>query len=271
MSAHASIPPSRPSRAPEPGAVLVLRFGTALGLAAAAAVGCALPAALRVSDAAGNLPMFRAWIAIAAAALGPMLVAVVVLRAARDGLRAFSGPGAEARLFAGALWLAAVTVGLAFLGSELRATTHHHGLAGVTFAFLALAWALATAAACARIETILQSGPRGMRRALATILGLGALLALSWTTARFSRATSAGQGPSAAAATVVDLLSFTLAALLTTHRSNLARRWLALVGPPVAVLVAAMGLATLRDPRLCDAIEATAPAFAPAISALRLR
>src|SRR5579872_5733842 len=110
----------------------VLRVGTAVGLGVAASLGCTLPAALRVSGSgltdAGPL---RAWVALAAAALGPMIATVLILRAARDGLRAFGGEGAELRAYGAGLWLASLLVGFSVFGSVLRATTHHHALAGV--------------------------------------------------------------------------------------------------------------------------------------------
>ncbi len=269
MPASESTPPSRP---PEPSGVLVLRFGTALGLAAAAALASTFPAATRVAGAlAGAESTLRVWTAVATAALGPMLAAVVVLRGAREGLRAFGGSGAELRAVGAVLWLASLFVGLAMLGGMLRATTHNHALAGVTFAFGAVALALGAAAFCARVVAILGDSSAGTRRALVGVLGGVAVLAVAWTLARFARAVSHDAAPSTAASTVLDLLAFALAAVLTTNRSLVARRWLALVGPPIAVVIAAAGLSTMRDTRLCDAIAEYAPTFAPAVSVLRVR
>src|SRR5258708_6925172 len=104
-------PPSSPSLGGnEETGSLVLRFGTAVGHAEASAMAGALPAALRVGaglgaglgqDATG-----RVWTGLAAVSLVPMVAAVVVLRGAREGLRAFGGPGAELRAYGVGLWAA---------------------------------------------------------------------------------------------------------------------------------------------------------------------
>src|SRR5260370_19944491 len=130
-----------PASAPPPlgphdeGGSLVLRFGTAVGLAAGAALAPALPATMRISGAlASGHGLGHVWLALAAATLGPMVAAIVVLRGAREGLRAFGGSGAGLRIYGVGLWLASLLVGLSLFGGILRATTHHHALAGVTFA-----------------------------------------------------------------------------------------------------------------------------------------
>jgi hypothetical protein len=130
--------------AAEESASLVVRFGAALGLAAAGAVVCSAPATFRLSAALGGGALnARAWLALSAAALGPMVAAIVVLRGAGEGLRAFAGPGAALRAFGVGLWLVSLLVALSWFGSILRAATHHHALAGVTYAFGALALGVA--------------------------------------------------------------------------------------------------------------------------------
>src|SRR5208283_2583547 len=109
---------------PTPEGSLLVRIGTALGLSAAAALACALPAALRVSSAGGGSGAngtAHAWVALAAAELVPMLVAVLVLRGAREGLRAFTGEGAGLRAWGMAVWVGAQFVSLAAVGAVLRA------------------------------------------------------------------------------------------------------------------------------------------------------
>jgi len=242
----------------------VTRFGTAVGLAAVAALACALPAAMRISSANASESTARVWVALAAAALGPMVAAVVVLRGAREGLRAFGGPGSALRAFGVTLWLSSLLVGLSVFGSMLRATTHHHALAGVTFAFGAVALATGSGVVCVRIVSILRDAPRGVRRLLAVALGLTACAALAWIGLGFVRAASSDRSSSAAAGTVVDVLAFTLTAMFGARRSLMGSRLVALVGPPVAVVVLAVGASTLRDPPLREVIGERAPAFAPA-------
>jgi hypothetical protein len=265
---HAPAPPP-PSAAEEIGSP-VLRFGTAVGLALIAALACAFPAALRVSAlGAGPGETMRAWVALSAAAIGPMIGAVVVLRSAREGLRAFGGPGAELRAFGVGLWVASLLVALAIFGGALRATTHHHALAGVTFAAGAVALAIGTALLCVRIVAILRDASAGARRILVIALSLLALLAIGVVGLRFMRAAAHDPASSAAAGTVVDVLAFALGALFAARRSLATRRELALLGPPIAVFIAAVGASTLRDGPLLDAIDERAPAFSPVVDLAR--
>lgn len=190
----------------------------------------------------------------------------------REGLRAFVGPGAALRAYGVGLWLASLVVALAVFGSTLRRTTHQHALAGVTFACGAAALALGTAVVCARIVAILRNAAPGTRRALSTALAALVIAGLAWVGLAFLRAVTSDPASVAASGTVVDILAFLLAALLASRVSfaSLAsfapRRALALVGPPVAVAVTALGLSVLREAPLRMAVEDRAPAFAPAVA-----
>jgi hypothetical protein len=260
-----SLPPAPIAAPPEDTGSLVLHFGTALGLAAAAALAAALPAALRVAAATGQDGTARAWAGLAAAALAPMVVMVVVLRGAREGLRAFGGPGAELRAYGVGLWAASLLVTLTFFGSVLRATTHQHALAGVTFALGALALAVGIALACVRVVAILRGASAGLRGGLAFALALVLFVALGVVGERFLQGASREPASGPAAGMVVDVLAFSLAALFAARRSLASRRALAVVGPPVAVAIAALGLSALRDPPLRAAIDERAPVFAPMV------
>lgn len=260
--------PPPPARVEEGGSAVV-RFGTAVGLAAVAALACVVPAALRVASTdAGDVRATHAWVALAASALLPMLAAVVVLRGAREGLRAFAGPGAGLRLYGVALWMATLLVGLSLFGSMLRATTHHHALAGVTFAFGALAFAVGDALVCVRVVAIARAMPERGRRVLLPAIAIAVGIVLLAVGVRFVRAASHDAASYAAAGTVVDVLAFALAALFASRRSLVSRRSIALVGPPIAVVVAAVGVAMLRDEPLRTAIGDRAPAFAAVVEAL---
>jgi hypothetical protein len=264
---HASAPPP-PTAAVESGS-LIVRFGTALGLGAVAALACVIPATMRVAPSASeSAGTARVWIALAAAALLPTTAAVVVLRGAREGLRAFAGPGAGLRAFGVGLWLASLLVTLTLFGRVLRAHTHHHALAGVTFAFGALAAAVAWALVCARIVALARGAPEFARRGLVVILGGAAALALAYVGLRFVRGASHDVASYGAAGTVVDVMAFALVAFFASHRSLAARRAIALVGPPVAVVIVALGVSTLRDAPVRAAIGECAPAFAPVVDAL---
>lgn len=246
----------------------MLRFGTAVGLAAAAALACALPAAMRVAAALGAEGTGRAWTGLAASALVPMVATVVTLRGAREGLRAFGGPGAELRAYGMALWAVWLVVALALFGSVLRATTHQHALAGVTFAFGALALAVSLALASARIVELLRVASPRVRRGGAVGLVFVTVCLLGWIGVRFLRAATHDPASAAAAGTIVDILAFALAAVFAARRTLASRRALAVVGPPVAVAIAALGFSALRDSPLRAAIDERAPAFAAVVDAV---
>jgi hypothetical protein len=265
---YASGPPS--PRIAVRGSSFVARFGTAVGLGALAALAGAVPATMRVASVAGDgAGPARVWLALAAAALLPMLAAVWVLRGAREGLRAFAGPGAGLRAAGAGLWVASLLAGFTVFGSVLRAQTHQHALAGVTFAFGALAFSVASAVVCARLVAIARAAPALGRRVLVLALVAAAVLALAYVGLRFLRAASHDAASYGAAGTVVDVLAFALAAFFASHRSLRGHRAFAVVGPPVAVALVAVGILTIRStPLLRDAIGESAPAFAPVVELL---
>jgi hypothetical protein len=245
----------------------VLRIGAAVGAGAAAAVVCVVPAALRVASQ-GEPGIASALVALSACALVPMIASLVVLRGAREGLRAFAGPGAGLRAYGVGLWLGTLLIALSVLGSLLRATTHHHALAGVTYAFGALAFAVADALVCARVMAIARALPDRGRRVLLLALAVAVAILLFAVGVRFVRAASRDAASYAAAGTVVDVLAFLLAAIFAARLRARLRRPLALVGPPVAVIVAILGIIALRDPPVHDAVVERAPAFGPAADVL---
>jgi hypothetical protein len=264
----AKLPSLQPSSPSEETGSLVLRFGTAVGLAAAAAMAGAFPAALRVGSALGGDGTGRVWTGLAAASLVPMVGAVVVLRGAREGLRVFGGPGAELRAYGVALWASWLLVALTLLGSVLRATTHQHALAGVTFAFGAAFAAVGLALACVRVVAILREASPGVRGGLALALAMTVFAALGGIGMRFLHASLLEPGSAPAAGMVVDVLAFSLAAVFAAGRSLASRRAVALVGPPVAVAIVALGFSALHDRSLRTAIDDRAPVFAAVVDAL---
>lgn len=260
---YAHTPLSAPPR--EGRSTAILQFGTAVGLGAAGSVACALPATMRVADVVATtegLP--RVWVALAADALGPMVATVLVLRAAREGARAFTaGTDGELRGYGVGLWLASLLVMLSIFASVLRATTHHHALAGVTYAFGALALSIGWGLVCARLVVILREMSERSRRLVGGTLAVTTGAALTWVAVRFLRAASEDASSAAAAATVVDVLAFAIAAGFAARPSFAVHRAPALVGPPVALAILALGLSTLHDAPLRAAIGEHAPAFSP--------
>jgi hypothetical protein len=260
----ASAPP--PPRLLGESAKVVLNVGALIARAVGSALVCTLPAMVRVSSALpGSAPGVRAWAALATAALGPMVLAVVVLRRARRELRTFAGSRARLIAFGFALWLALLLVTLAIFGSVLRATTHHHALAGVTFAFGALALAAGLGLLCGRLVAILAGGSERVRRWGIVLLGTLAVAAVAYMAVGFLGAVEKDPTSAKAAGTVVDVLAFAITAYIVSRRGEPSRWSLALAGPPLAVFLAALGITALRDPPVREAIVDRASAFVSAV------
>jgi hypothetical protein len=259
--------PSAPPPTPEERGSALLRVGNAVGAGALATFVCVVPAAMRVASTEGpGTP--SAWAALSAAAIGPMVAAVVVLRGAREGLRGFTGPGAGLRAYGVGLWMATMLVALSMFGSVLRATTHHHALAGVTFAFGALAMAVGVALVVARVLAIAAAMPDRPRRVLLGAIALAVGILLFAVGVRFVRVASRDAASYAAAGTVVDVLAFALAAVFASRPGLARRRFVSLIGPPFALVVTILGLVALRDAPTYEAVSARAPAFLPAADLL---
>jgi hypothetical protein len=235
-----------------------------LGLGVIAGLACSLPATLRVSDrVAATEPASRIWLGLATSALAPMMCAILVLRGAREGLRAFSGPGARIRALGAIVAVPGLIVALSLFGGVLRAATHNRALAGVTFAMGGFALVVSAVVASGRVVALLEQAPprRSAMAGLAIVVALGA--ALAWTGMRFASVAGRDPASSASAGIVIDVLAFALAALFAARPSFAQRRSLALAGPVLAVIMAFWGLSALRDPVVRAAIEERAPAFAP--------
>jgi hypothetical protein len=260
-------PSNRPPPEEDDGA-FVLRFGTGVGAAAIAAAVAAVPAAMRAAPGS-QASTFAVWSACAAAWMLPMLVAVIVLRRARAGVRALGGSDAAARAVGAMLWLFGLFVFEALFGSVLRATTHHHALAGTTYAIVSAGVAVVLAILCARVSTIIAAQSAGVRRflivATSGLLGLAILVASLRLARAFGGADAGGSSP---AALLVDVLAFAITAALASRAAFTRLRALALAGPPLAVAILAVGLWAVRGPAVADAIGARAPAIAPISSVL---
>jgi hypothetical protein len=197
-----------------------------------------------------------------------MVASVAILGAAREGARGFGGGGASIFAFGVAMWLVLVGVGLALVGSVLRATTHHHALAGVTFALCALALAVGAMAVCARVVGLLKSASPPVRRASVVTISAALGLSVVGLAVGSARAGSHDAASVAQVGTVIDVLAFLLAAALAARQARVVRRMLALVGPPAVVVVMAVGVPALRYEPLRQILREKAPAFAAAAQVL---
>jgi hypothetical protein len=240
---------------------LALRLATIFGLAGPAVLVCAAPAAFRVCGGA-TAPLLI-WPALAAAALGPMISAIVVFRAARQGLRAFAGPVPGARTYGMLVALAGILVALSLLASVLRAATHNRALAGVTFAIVGLGLSFASVVIAGRMVVLLEGASPVRRAASAVALALAGSAAVSWVGLRFVGAAQRDPASATSAGIAVDVLAFSLTALFAARPSFAARRSVAILGAAISLLVAVWGLSALRHPAVRAAIQEKAPVFAP--------
>lgn len=197
------------------------------------AVVASVPAFLRARAAQGSLDdAFGAFALVAVITLLPAALVIVLLRRARDGVRALFGEVSVANL---GLAVAAGVVVLAFwerLGAFLAHATHHRGLGGVAFSAGASALALGVALMARRAAPFVEA--QGV--AVSTFLGVAGL---------FSPIGFLALGDSTAAAPT-DIL-----ALFVVDTSSLfvvAFAWVAHLAPSVwpararALVVAGAGL-----------------------------
>lgn len=238
--------------APEVEIPWVTRVGTAVATGALSALVASLPALRR-----GAGP---SWLALAAI-LAPFAIALVlVMRRARLGARLI--PGATATLTGLLLWCTGLLGFGAVLGAVLRKHTHHHGLAGTTFAILMLGAGVGLALLVMRIMAVVQRGGRVARRAALAASGLalfaGVLLVGLVTAADEELRTSTA---------LVDGLALAIACAIASSRAWAAQRLLALVGVPLAVGLVLLGASSYKDGGSPGALGERAPIHGALVSA----
>lgn len=241
---------------PRAASAIVADLGTAIGTGVVAALLGSLPAALRLSDAGGAN---RAWLLLAGAATPFAAVSVFILRDAYGGLRAYMGEQRSfVRVFV-ALWLGTVAASLDALGRVLRATTHHHALAGVTFALAAVMVVVGAGLATHRAARLIDGlRGRGLPRlhALLTTAVYALVAGMLLMAARHLH----GKLPAESAATMVDVTALALSAALAARPEFRGFRSLAIFGPLAAVAIVVVGLMRL-SPELGALVSSRAPAF----------
>lgn len=245
-------------------ASLVMRFGTVVGGGVLAAAASSLPAELRMGDGGSIVRAIEQWLALAAL-LTPLAVLVVaVFRRGRAGLRILAGNRAD--LFvATALWWAVIELGvLSVFGSVLRAKTHHHGLAGVTFAILALVSGLVVALLAIRGTRMLMKMPPGAHRSALIVAAAATFIVVALIGIRTSRAVGLHT-----AAALVDSLALIVSASIASTRAMARWRPLAVAGVPGAMAILLLGVACVHaEPDLKDLLAEGAPVQAWLLSFL---
>lgn len=246
---------------PEPdsdGSSLVLRLGLVVAGGVGSALVASLPASLRMGEEGSAAQALEQWVVLSAIATPIAVTAVAVLRRARVGLRLLAGE--RVMLVAlGVLWWSVIELGLlSVFGALLRKTTHHHALAGVTFAAFAVASGVLVGLFARRTTSILARGGTSLQKVGLAIAGGTAFIAIMLVGVRTSRA----EGMHTAAA-LVDTLAFAVTATIASSRIFGRVRPMAIGGVPVAVLIMMIGFTTLRfNPKLREALPERAPLHA---------
>ncbi|MFO0735454.1 MAG: hypothetical protein U0270_06230 [Labilithrix sp.] len=237
------------------GASLILRIGILVAGGVISGLVASMPAALRLGGEGSLATLLTRWIILGALCLPTAVVAVAVLRRARVGLRELLGERAQL-LVIGVLWWSVIMLGLlAVVGAVLRKTTHHHALAGVTFAVFAVMSGIVVALLARRTTAMLDRGGGKLQKVGLTIVGGCAVVVIALVLVRTAKATELH-----AAAGIVDAIALAICALMTSSRAFTKLRPLAVIGLPVAILVLVIGLTLLRfDPKLYPVLAAGAP------------
>ncbi len=246
----------------------LMRFGAAVGAALASATLAVLPAAVRVSPVASPLAGTATVLtALVALALVPVGLTTLAVRYALAAVRLFDARGLGQGLATAVLWAVATFGALAGLGAFLRATTHHHGLAGVTFAVAGALGIFLLAPFCIRAVELTLGAPPELRWTIIVAAGLAFGVSVAFSL----RALGADGG---AAALAVDLIAFAFACAFGGGAFPVRSRPItlfALGGPPLAAVALVVGLGTLRtSPPLRSALESGAPLVGLVLSAAPL-
>ncbi len=254
-SSHAPQAPRQP---------LVIRFATAVGLVTLAALGAVAPATARLAAVAPRATV-ALWAALACIALGPMMATVLALRVSDPSVREVLRSHAVFRILVAVLSFLVLLAALTLVGSVLRATTHNHVLAGVTFSAAALGIATFVMLSALRLVTLLEARSRWMRWLWIVVLNLMALAAQAWIISRIVRGPVGDEASWGAAASLIDVPLFAICAIVASQRSVAelpGLSLLALVGLPLAVAVVTIGSPMLNERWVRSVLGERAPAYA---------
>ncbi len=233
----------------------VTRFGTVVGGGVLAALAATIPAELRIGDGGSVARAFEQWLALAAVLTPLAIFAVAVLRRGRVGLRLLAGERAPLYAAAAVWWSVLELAFLSVVGAVLRAKTHHHGLAGVTFALVALVSGTLIALLALRGAQMLSKMPPASQRIAQGVVSFTAFLSIVLIGIRTSRA----DGLHTAAALVDGVALVAAAAIASTP---LISRWrpLSVGGVPAAAVILVLGYAAVHgEPELRTLLADGAP------------
>ncbi len=237
------------------GSSVVMRIGHIVGAGVVAALASSFPASLRMGEEGSAGRALVQWVVVSALATPLAVGLVAVLRRARVGLRLLMGERVQL-LAIGVLWWSVIELGiLSLFGALLRKTTHHHALAGVTFAVFAIVTGLVVGIFARKATLVLARGGSSLQRSGLIIASSAAFLVVMLVGVRTSKA----EGLHTASA-LIDGLALAITSTIASSKMLSRHRALAIVGVPIAVLVVMVGLTMLRfDPKLHASLGEVAP------------
>jgi hypothetical protein len=234
------------------------RVGLIVGSGAFAAIATSLPVSFRSNGESSFVLWLEQWLVLSAVSIPLAVAAVAVLRRARVGLRVLTGESASP-LALGLLWWCVIEVALLSLfGTVLRKTTHHHALAGVTFAMFAVMSGSVAALFARRVTALLLRADVNARR-IALIVA-GACLAVGVLVVGLRTSKAEGLHTTA---TIADAFAFFVTTVVASSRWSERWKRLPTVGVPLGMVILVVGLVTLRvDSAVGTGLQETAPIFA---------
>jgi hypothetical protein len=219
----------------------ITRVGTAAFGGVLAAVVASLPAPMRLGDGGSMVRAGAGWMVLAAVATPLAVLFIGVLRRARTGAQIAFGDRLEVVASAVLAWTTLQLLFTGFFGSLLRKHTHHHGLAGVTFAIGALVCGVLLALFVRRVMTKLAGLSAAAHRIALVLTGSMAFLAIIVAGVR-----TAPTEDLSTAAGLVDALALAIACGIASSRLLARQRPLAIAGVPAAALVLVLGVTLLH-------------------------
>lgn len=235
---------------------LPAQIGVALGGAALASVACTGHAAARLTPAGVSWPV--AWLALAAAAFLPAFAVLLALPRAMSVLLAFDPKAARTRFTALFLWVATMELLFFFVGKALRASTHHHALAGATFGVVAVVLAVGVGFVAVRLAWLLTRMGEQVVRIGVVVAALAAVGVLAF----LARALG-----DTARLTLIDAAAFVVAVGLAARASRVSDPRVGYIGAPLALALFIAGAWLLRSPGgvqagvLVSAVDAFVPLY----------
>jgi hypothetical protein len=231
---------------------VLAQIGVALGGAALASIACTGHAAVRLTSAGASWPV--AWLALASTAFIPAFVLLLALPRAIAVVSAFDPASSRTRWTAIFLWIAIMEMVTWVLGKFLRQSTHHHALAGATYAVLAVVLAVGVGVFAARVASLVaRLGEQVIRVAvvLTALVAVGALAFLARALGDTARLT------------LIDAAAFVAAVGLAARASQVTDAKIGYVGGPLAIVLFVVGAWFLRAPGdvLASAVDALVPLY----------